>query len=95
MGKHTKKVGIVGKYGTRYGSSLRKQAKKFEVLSHSRFCCPFCGKLSAKREAVGIWKCKACKKTMAGGAWQMTTNACVTARSTVGRLRKMLESEDA
>ncbi|KAH6763014.1 Zinc-binding ribosomal protein family protein [Perilla frutescens var. hirtella] len=30
MTKRTKKVGIVGKYGTRYGASLRKQIKKME-----------------------------------------------------------------
>jgi len=28
MTKRTKKVGITGKYGTRYGASLRKQVKK-------------------------------------------------------------------
>ncbi|TRY82655.1 hypothetical protein DNTS_032590 [Danionella cerebrum] len=27
MAKRTKKVGIVGKYGTRYGASLRKMTK--------------------------------------------------------------------
>ena len=27
----TKKVGITGKYGTRYGASLLKQVKKMEV----------------------------------------------------------------
>lgn len=31
MTKKTKKVGITGKYGTRYGSALRKIIKKFEV----------------------------------------------------------------
>ena len=31
MSKRTQKVGITRKYGTRYGSSLRKIAKKFEV----------------------------------------------------------------
>ena len=31
MSKRTKKVGITGKYGTRYGASLRKQVKKIEV----------------------------------------------------------------
>merc|ERR1712156_57233 len=28
MAKRTKKVGVVGKYGTRYGASLRKTVKK-------------------------------------------------------------------
>ena len=29
MSKITQKVGITGKYGTRYGASLRKIVKKF------------------------------------------------------------------
>jgi len=64
MAKRTKKVGIVGKYGTRYGASLRKQIKKVEVSQHSKYVCQFCGKVSVKRTAVGIWKCKACKKVV-------------------------------
>lgn len=43
--KRTKKVGIVGKYGTRYGASLRKQIKKMEVSQHSKYFCQFCGKV--------------------------------------------------
>ncbi len=43
--KRTKKVGIVGKFGTRYGASLRKQIKKIEVSQHSKYFCPFCGKV--------------------------------------------------
>merc|ERR1712131_286775 len=34
MAKRTKKVGIVGKYGTRYVASLRKIVKKMEVSQH-------------------------------------------------------------
>eukprot|EP00884_Botryococcus_braunii_P020195 jgi/Botrbrau1/685/Bobra.160_2s0008.2 len=63
MSKRTKKVGIVGKYGTRYGASLRKQIKKIEVSQHSKYFCNFCGKFAMKRKAVGIWHCRACKKS--------------------------------
>lgn len=67
--KRTKKVGVVGKYGTRYGSSLRKQVKKIEVTQHGKYTCQFCGKDAVKRQAVGIWHCGSCRKTISGGAW--------------------------
>jgi hypothetical protein len=55
--KRTKKVGIVGKYGTRYGASLRKQIKKIEVSQHSKYFCSFCGKVRhvghSKRALLG------------------------------------------
>merc|ERR1712227_139781 len=89
MAKHTKKVGVVGKYGTRYGASLRKQVKKYEVTQHGRYTCQFCGKDCVKREAVGIWTCKACRKTVTGGAWVVTTSAGNTVRGSVRRLREM------
>ncbi|XP_005610650.1 large ribosomal subunit protein eL43 isoform X2 [Equus asinus] len=44
MAKRTKKVGIVGKYGTRYGASLRKMVKKIEISQHAKYTCSFCGK---------------------------------------------------
>jgi len=68
-GKHTKKVGICGKYGTRYGATLRKVIKKMEVTQHATYGCTFCGKNAVKRLATGIWKCNRCKKVMAGGAY--------------------------
>merc|ERR1712072_519710 len=89
MAKRTKKVGIVGKYGTRYGAALRKQIKKIEITQHATYTCYFCGKDSVKRKAVGIWTCRACHKTVAGGAWIMNTSAAATVRSTVRRLRDL------
>merc|ERR1719373_1238335 len=53
MAKRTKKVGVVGKYGTRYGASLRKTIKKMEITQHSKYMCSFCGKEGMKRDAVG------------------------------------------
>jgi len=83
MTKRTKKVGITGKYGIRYGASLRKIVKKFEISQHAKYSCPFCGKVatpptlsypqvSVKRQAVGIWHCRSCQKTIAGGAWDIS-----------------------
>jgi large subunit ribosomal protein L37Ae len=89
MGRRTKKVGIVGKYGTRYGASLRKQIRKIEITQHARYTCPFCGKDAVKRVAVGIWHCRGCGKTTAGGAYVPSTTTAMAARSTIRRLREM------
>ncbi|KAL2137177.1 hypothetical protein VTI74DRAFT_7724 [Chaetomium olivicolor] len=91
MSKRTKKVGISGKYGTRYGASLRKLVKKQEVSQHARYTCTFCGKNTVRRQAVGIWSCKSCKKTMAGGAYTVATPAAAAMRSTLRRLREITE----
>jgi len=73
VNKRTKKAGITGKYGVRYGASLRKSVKKIEISQHSKYTCVFCGKDSVKRSATGIWNCGSCKKTMAGGAYTLNT----------------------
>ncbi|NJR31475.1 hypothetical protein HC762_01780 [bacterium] len=43
-----------------------------EITQHARYVCTFCGKNTVKRHSVGIWTCKACKKTVAGGAWTVS-----------------------
>lgn len=89
MGKRTKKVGITGKYGTRYGSTLRKLVRKIEISQRASYSCSFCGKDRVKRKCVGIWTCKSCGKTTAGGAYTLNTPSAVTGRSTINRLRKL------
>jgi len=76
MAKRTKKVGITGKYGTRYGSTIRKIVKKFQIQQRASYICPVCGKViwlfiksAVRRVAAGIWKCRGCKTTFAGGAY--------------------------
>ncbi|KAK4166620.1 ribosomal protein L37ae [Cladorrhinum sp. PSN259] len=91
MSKRTKKVGISGKYGTRYGASLRKLVKKQEVSQHAKYTCAFCGKDSVRRTSVGIWNCKSCKKVLAGGAYTVATPAAAAMRSTLRRLREINE----
>ncbi|KAL2108559.1 hypothetical protein VUR80DRAFT_3643 [Thermomyces stellatus] len=89
MTKHTKKVGIVGKYGTRYGASLRKVVKRLEVTQHARYTCTFCGRNAVRRQSWGIWHCHGCRKTMSGGAYTLATPAATTIRSTLRRLREV------
>ncbi|CAG9937737.1 hypothetical protein V2G26_013793 [Clonostachys chloroleuca] len=91
MTKRTKKVGVTGKYGTRYGASLRKQVKKMEITQHAKYTCTFCGKVTVRRQAVGIWDCKSCKRTVAGGAYTVSTPAAAAMRSTLRRLREIAE----
>lgn len=86
MSRRTKKVGIVGKYGTRYGSTLRKRIKPYEISQRAKYECQSCGKNTVKRVVVGIWKCKACSRTFAGGAYVPVTVGAVSVRSTVKRL---------
>ncbi|KAH8083186.1 putative 60s ribosomal protein l37a [Filobasidium floriforme] len=94
MTKRTKKVGITGKYGTRYGASLRKTVKKMEITQHSKYPCPACGKTAVKRTNVGIWECKirGCQKKYAGGAYVLGTPSAATVRSTIRRLREVVEA---
>ncbi|KAF4783325.1 60S ribosomal protein L43 [Colletotrichum paranaense] len=91
MAKRTKKVGVTGKYGTRYGASLRKQVKKMEISQHAKYTCTFCGKPTVKRHSTGIWNCRGCNKTVAGGAYTVATPAAAAMRSTLRRLREIAE----
>ncbi|KAK4452280.1 60S ribosomal protein L43 [Podospora aff. communis PSN243] len=81
-------VGIAGKYGVRYGASLRKQMRRLETPQHARYTCTFCCKTSVKRVATGIWKCNRCNKTMTGGAYLLSTPTATAVRATIRRLRE-------
>gem|GEM_PF-327163 len=69
MGR-TKIVGISGKFGPRYGSTLRKQYREIMEKRYAEHVCPFCG-IAGKvtRISVGIWKCEKCGSVWAGGSY--------------------------
>lgn len=56
-----------------------------------QYNCAFCGKTSVKRVVAGIWDCRRCRKTLAGGAYLLATPAAATVRSNTIRLRKAQE----
>ena len=79
LGK-TKKVGPTRGFGARYGSSVRKRYIKVVTGLRKPHKCPQCGFLRVKRESVGIWKCRKCKYTFAGGAYTPVTKLGVVAK---------------
>jgi len=76
----TKKVGSTRGFGPRYGSTVRKRYIKVITELKRPHKCPQCGFVRVKRESVGIWKCKKCEHTFAGGAYTPTTKLGVVAR---------------
>ena len=73
MARKTKKVLMTGRYGVRYGSTLRKRVREIELKSKSKFRCPICRTKAVKRISSGIWYCKKCDSTLTGGAWVFET----------------------
>lgn len=55
-------------FGARYGKSVRQKYAEVESKQRKKQKCPFCKK-TAKRLAVGIWKCQKCGKKFASGAY--------------------------
>lgn len=70
----TKKVGITGRYGARYGSTLRKRARLILEKMKGDIKCPKCEtKGSIRRISTGIWHCKKCNARFTGGAYNIET----------------------
>lgn len=62
--------GIAGRFGARYGSTLRKRWKEVMEKRYSEHQCPVCKtEGSVKREASGIWYCEKCGAKWAGLAY--------------------------
>ncbi|MCK4497654.1 50S ribosomal protein L37ae [Candidatus Bathyarchaeota archaeon] len=81
MGK-TKKIGLGGGLSVRYGATLRK--RYVDVVSEARRLhrCPQCNSLTVSRKSVGVWICRKCSFTFAGGAYTPVTKLGTTARRT-------------
>tara|TARA_Y100000310_G_scaffold138289_2_gene137269 strand:- start:64100 stop:64312 length:213 start_codon:yes stop_codon:yes gene_type:complete len=65
----TKKVGTSGKYGPRYGKTLKVKVATIERQQKKKHKCPGCGKNQVKRISLGIYQCKKCNHKFAGKAY--------------------------
>ncbi len=76
----TKKVGPTRGLGVRYGSTVRKRYIKVITELRKPHKCPNCGFVRVHRESVGVWKCRKCNFTFAGGAYTPATKLGIVAR---------------
>ncbi|MEM2975750.1 MAG: 50S ribosomal protein L37ae [Candidatus Bathyarchaeia archaeon] len=95
MGK-TKKVGPTRGFGAKYGATVRKRYVDIVTEMKKAHPCPECGSKSVRRQSVGVWKCRKCGLTFAGGAYVPVTKLGVVAkRAAKGLPTPELEEETA
>ena len=80
MGR-TKKVGRAGRFGARYGVTLRNRVAKIETAMKTAHKCPSCQTKAVHRVSTGIWGCRKCGYTYTGGAYMPATDAQKILRS--------------
>ncbi|MEM2922107.1 MAG: 50S ribosomal protein L37ae [Candidatus Bathyarchaeia archaeon] len=60
-------------FGTKYGFTVRKRAAEVSITRRTKYRCPSCERNFLQRVAVGIWRCRGCGYTFAGGAYNPFT----------------------
>jgi len=65
----TKKIGTAGRFGARYGKTVREKVAKIEAKQRKKQTCPYCQKQTAKRVSMGIFSCKKCNSKFTGKAY--------------------------
>jgi len=72
MATKSKKSKSAGRFGARYGKTVRAKLVKVEVKQRVKQKCPFC-EGTAKRLSKGIWQCsrKKCGKKFASDTFYL------------------------
>ena len=71
MGAGTKKVGSAGRYGARYGATLKQKVSEIEKKQKAKYECPACNKIAVKRKFKGVWECMRCSHTFTAKAYSI------------------------
>ncbi len=71
MATKLKKTKSAGRFGARYGKTVKNRLVKIETKQRVRQKCPFCERLGAKRTSKGIWECPKCKKRFASNTYYL------------------------
>ncbi len=71
MATKLKKTKSAGRFGARYGRSIKSKLVKVEEKQRKKQKCPYCQKLGVKRLSTGIWKCPKCDKKFASDTYYL------------------------
>lgn len=68
-----KKAKSAGRFGARYGKTVKERLVKIEQKQRKKQVCPFCKKPGAKRLSKGLWQCtkKNCGKKFASDTYYL------------------------
>ncbi len=70
MARRTRQVGVVGRYGPRYGVRIRRRVQEIEETRRAVHVCPKCQAAAVHRRSSGVWQCRHCGHVFAGGAYR-------------------------
>src|SRR2546422_10396134 len=70
MARRTRKASSVGRFGPRYGVKIRRGILEVETVRKAPSTCPRCQGPNVRRESSGVWRCRRCGLTFAGGAYK-------------------------
>ena len=71
MTSKLKKAKSAGRFGAKYGKSVRDYLNAVESKQRKKQKCPFCGKLGVKRMSKGVWNCGKCGKKFASDTYHL------------------------
>ena len=66
-----KKTGSAGRFGSRYGKTIRQRVYNVEKYQKKKQVCPYCKKPAAKRLSMAIFKCNKCNSKFTGKAYSV------------------------
>lgn len=75
MTRGTEKSHRAGRFGPRYGTSIRRRVANIERVQFQKHRCPQCLTGELQRESTSIWACRKCGHKFAGGAYIPRTEA--------------------
>ncbi len=86
-----RKVRAAGRFGPRYGTKIRKLVVEVEEKMRAAHKCASCGHPAVRRIGTGIWQCRKCGYTFAGGTYTPQTP---TGDSLLRTIRRSSEMEE-